>query len=651
MSSVVHTIKQERKQPLSSWYPIALWRSRPETALAIAVGAIAVAGLVLRLVELAERPLHHDESLDAWFSWKVLEGTYEGYDPVYHGPLRFYLTAGLFWLFGESHTTARLWAVLAGVGLIVLPWFLRRWLGALATVVASAVLAFSPISLYMTRLGREDALMALITLALMVVIVRLVEQPHTFEQPQSLSRSQMWLPAIMGLLLAAGFAVKETIFIVVFIFGGFFLVLLIEQAAQHRLQGPGADVSGGWVQRARWQGWAWMLPVGLVPMGIAFAVSSYYEVEVFLTLGIYGVLLLEVVLLLAGPRTIWELPIVRSVRRVSGRAWLLGAGVFLFFFALWFTVFFQQMGGFWDGFTEGITYWRGEQDTNRGGERWHYYLYTVPLYEYLVCVLAAVGAWQVFRKPTFLGKFMLWTAVASWFSYSWASERFPWLALHLVVPMAFLAGFGIEALWQGAKRAWMTISSISVRALAGSIAGVVVLGLVVSTLFFSWRVNYQNQRMPAELLTQVHTTHDYLDTVRRIEALNRYASQVGYEPVTVAIDTTLSVPNLWYFRKYPSLSWADTNSAASVTADFVLHATESDFEGAGANLADYSTTRLALRDWWAPQFDSYHDGWFSGWARWLVNREVWNENTLGSYDFYLSVSPRALTLESELSFS
>lgn len=457
---------RERDEALGSWSVREFWRRRPETALSIAVGAMALAGLVLRLVELAERPLHHDESLDAWYSWKFLEGTYEGYDPVYHGPLRFYLTSAFFWVFGESHTTARMVAVLAGVGMIVLPWFLRRSLGPVVTLTASAVLAFSPIALYMTRLGREDSLTAFITLAMMVVIIRFLDRPR------------LLLPALFGFLLAAGLAVKETAFIAVFIFGGFFLALLAEQAAQNKRAG---NTEG---QQSAAAGRSWMLPAGLVPMGIAFSVSAYYNVEVFLTLGIYGVLMLEVILLLASPRSIWDLPVVRAARSVSGWGWVLAAAVFLFFFALLFTVFFTKPEGFLDGFTEGLTYWRGEQDTNRGSEPWHYYLYTIPLYEYLVCILAAIGAVHVFRNPTFTGKFMLWTAVASWFSYSWASERFPWLALHILVPMGFLAGYGVQVLWRVRRRSWMLP------------VWVVVAGLLASTLFVSWRANYANQRDP-----------------------------------------------------------------------------------------------------------------------------------------------------------
>ena len=609
---------RERGEVAKSWSPVEFWRRRPETALAISVGAMALAGLVLRLVELAERPLHHDESLDAWYSWKFLEGAYEGYDPVYHGPLRFYLTAGFFWVFGESHTTARMVAVLAGVGLIILPWFLRRSLGPVVTLTASAVLAFSPIALYMTRLGREDSLTAFITLAMMVVIARFLDRPR------------LLLPSLFGFLLAAGFAVKESVFIVVFIFGGFFLALLAEQAAQQRRAGRSEG------RRRGAAGWSWMLPAGLAPMGIAFAVSAYYDVEVFLTLGIYGVLMLEVIGLLAGPRSIGNLPVVRAARSVPWRGWALAAAVFLFFFALWFTVFFDKPEGFMDGFTDGLSYWRGEQETNRGNEPWHYYLYTIPLYEFMVCVLAVIGAVSVFRNPTFVGKFMLWTAVASWFSYTWASERFPWLALHILVPMGFLAGYGVQVLWRVRRKFWM----LPVWA--------VLAGLLAGTLFVSWRSNYVDQRDPRELLTQVHTTYDYVDTVHRIEALNEYSKSIGEGPVTVAVDTGISVPSLWYFRDYEARSWIDSASAPWLSADVVLHLPENDIAGSAPELAGHQTTRMPLRDWWAPQFESYHDGWFSGWGNWLVDREVWNPGTLGSADFDLSVSPRVLDLEARM---
>ena len=47
----------------------------------------------MRLIALGDRPFHHDESQDAYFSWVFwTQGGYR-YQPILHGPLRFYLTA------------------------------------------------------------------------------------------------------------------------------------------------------------------------------------------------------------------------------------------------------------------------------------------------------------------------------------------------------------------------------------------------------------------------------------------------------------------------------------------------------------------------------------------------------------------------------
>ena len=54
---------------------------------------LIAAALVVRVIDLGDRPFHHDESQDAYFSCLFRQsGDYE-YNPLLHGPLRFYLTA------------------------------------------------------------------------------------------------------------------------------------------------------------------------------------------------------------------------------------------------------------------------------------------------------------------------------------------------------------------------------------------------------------------------------------------------------------------------------------------------------------------------------------------------------------------------------
>ena len=57
---------------------------------------------------------HHDEAIHAWFSYELLTKGAWVYDPSYHGPFLYYVTAGMFSLFGASDLVARLLPALFG---------------------------------------------------------------------------------------------------------------------------------------------------------------------------------------------------------------------------------------------------------------------------------------------------------------------------------------------------------------------------------------------------------------------------------------------------------------------------------------------------------------------------------------------------------
>ena len=70
--------------------------------------AILIVAIILRFSFLDLKLFHHDEAIHAWFSYQLLtEGTYI-YDPVYHGPFLYYVTAGKFVLVGGSDLCGRI---------------------------------------------------------------------------------------------------------------------------------------------------------------------------------------------------------------------------------------------------------------------------------------------------------------------------------------------------------------------------------------------------------------------------------------------------------------------------------------------------------------------------------------------------------------
>src|SRR3954453_11891139 len=215
---------------------------RPRGELLLWALLIAVA-LGLRLYDLGARPFHHDESQDAYFSWVLqTDGDYK-YDPLLHGPLRFYLTAAMYTLFGASDFTARLAPALMGATMVALLYPLRRQLVRIAAYAAARLLAIGPSYLYLSRSAREDIYIAAITLAMLVVAFRFLDRPRRGH------------PAMFGALLALSFGTKESTFITVFVAGSFFLLAIAWQARAAGDWREGQIVRA--LRRPRWEDWAW----------------------------------------------------------------------------------------------------------------------------------------------------------------------------------------------------------------------------------------------------------------------------------------------------------------------------------------------------------------------------------------------------------
>lgn len=175
---------------------------------------LAAVAAVLRLIDLGDRPFHHDESQVAYFSWVFYDrGDYE-YQPILHGPLMYYLTALSYVLFGDSDLTARLAAAVMGTLIVVLPYLLRDLIGRKAALAAAVLLAFGPTFLYYSRFVREDIFISAINFGLLIAVFRYLDRPS----PKG--------PAIIGALTACAFATKEATFITLFVAGTFLMAAI-----------------------------------------------------------------------------------------------------------------------------------------------------------------------------------------------------------------------------------------------------------------------------------------------------------------------------------------------------------------------------------------------------------------------------------------
>ena len=655
------------------------------------IAGVTLIGLALRLFVLGDRAMHHDESLDAWWSWNYLNGTFTGYDPVYHGPLRFYITAGFYGLFGTTEFAARLFSALSGAFLIATPWFIRRQIGNIAAGAAAVALCVSPTMLYFSRFGREDAQIAFLTGVMIVLAAMYMRRP------------QAWVPSAFMFFLACSFAIKESTYIWIVIVGGYFLVVIAVQA--HRLHQSYADdqaevgaprisshvllAIAGIAMAASALSWRVVgnVYIGLALLSIAMAavlVLTNFDFErvwpiaalflmivtvvigatlgiAFYLIAVYGFGLLGVAIFKSmqatrGDGTYNDIPILARMGEIGVMPWVIAVAVLVFFFEAFFTGWFYQHPEKWTaGVTDAVRYWDSQQEVNRGGQPWYYYLVSTPVYEWLFIGLAAIGTWRAIKRPTFTMGFLVWTAAASLILYSYAGERMPWLIVHPLLPVLFLAGIGFHWLWKDRS------------ALSPLLLGLVAFGLVW-TSFISLRASFSTDTDARELLVQAGQATEHVEEVlAEIKALDAVSRAELGRPARIGVTTDNSWPWAWYFRD-SGASFFNPKDGINLDSgilelpsnigelDIVLQdwlATSADGETQWFDPAlgapGFQSRSYAMRSWWVPAYApgggtsvSYADAGPVEWLKYAFLLESWpdaNGNVgCGSVDQYLLVS-------------
>lgn len=615
-----------------------------------------------RLSYLGIRTFHHDESLDAWFSLQYLDGVYKGYDPVYHGPLRFYITAAFFWLFGQSDAIARLLPAISGIVVVVLPWVWRRNLGIVGTPFTVALLLTSPTMLYFSRFGREDSFFLTLTFLTVITLISFLSHP------------KRWHPIALLLLLVLGLAVKESIFLTVFIFGSFGIVLIGQDlliASFHqvkgsavkkpqykevkrevRIEGTGRRTINVRSQVSRDTKFdavseetirRWFLLLGIVLMFAVFLWIGTNPGEqegspTLLKLGLYGAALAFVALLcglLAARRRIrlFQVPVVRAMTTPRLGGWILAVVVAAVIFVALFTQFFQQFdgpgvvtapyGAIRNGLVSGFEYWLGEQATVRGDSRWQYYLVLLLGYEWIALGLAFMGLIEVVRKPNLFGQIIVWWASASLIVYSWAGERMPWLLVHLLLPIAILAGIGGQSLWDRRKRKGATIC----------LGFVIVIGFAYASVTSIYS-SYIRGGEPQELFVQAgQATPEVVEWTKQLEVLDRISLAHFDKHLEVKIDSDVYWPYGWYLRDFHSSSYAVIGSGSFPSGADLVFVPHWDRMTPEEDDGTYVEIPYEHRWWWVPEFDAGISGpnqlgnLLSVWADWIWNREPWDSES------------------------
>ena len=458
---------------------------------------VILLGAVLRFWGLGDKPLHHDESLHAYYSLQLLNNMAhwtwcvnpppQGYScyiytPLLHGPFQFHFIALVYKISqllgaadnGVNTTTVRILAATLGTAIVALPFFLRDYLGKVGAWLACFLLAVSPSMVYFSRFAREDIYMAFFTLLMVVGIARYV---HT--------RKMRWL-----VITAAGFsfsyATKEATFLTILVFGSFLGALIawelgLKVSLRSRFNQESPIVS--WLPKS-------FAPVAVLIYFVIAGIAAKYlfawvkSVSIYITdpnnvnaandyvqrlkditvaiVPVIGILLGAFVLVLLYREIKGKLPVAKrrglatkvdperqplldTILTMPWTHWFFALLVAWVIFLLLFSVMLTNIrGGIGDGFWQGLYYWLQQQQVARGNQPWYYYLMLISLYEQVGVVFGLLGIVRSIAQPTRFRLFMVYWFVGNFVLYSWAAEKMPWLMIHITMPMLILAAIGLE---------------------------------------------------------------------------------------------------------------------------------------------------------------------------------------------------------------
>ncbi|MBI2934832.1 MAG: TIGR03663 family protein [Chloroflexi bacterium] len=507
---------------------------------------VVIAGL-MRFIDLGGRAIHYDESLHAFYAWKLATGQGYQHNAMMHGPFQFIAPAFIFKLFGATEYTSRMVAALLGTAMVGLPYFLRKQMGKGGALLASLLLAFSPSMVYLSRFIREDIYTLFFTLIMVICLWRYLDQGK--------ARYLYTGAAALGL----GFATKETTFITVVIFGSF----LILMAAREFLGGMARGFDFSQASRPV----EFLVLLGSLSLPLYSAGISVFQKTFKVTLTSVGQAGwpegapegggLAVAGLVVG--ILLTLSVVIGLRW-KPRVWGWCALIFWGIFTLLYTTFFTNPLGFASGMWQSLGYWMAQQPKHRLTQPWFYYPLELSLYEFLLALLGAAALVYYFvRKKNPFTNFLVYWFLATLVLYLYAGEKAPWLIVHLVLPLTLLAAnFAGDVLGGAVFRArWLR---------AGP--AVLMAFLFVLTLWVGFRLNYTHDDSTTELMVYAQGSADLTRVIEDIDALARETGEGKAMKITV--DSALTWPLAWYLREYVAVGYPNLAAMSSPPDGSVL---------------------------------------------------------------------------------
>lgn len=509
-----------------------------------------------RFWDLAMKPLHHDEGVNGYFLINLFrEGIYK-YDPSnYHGPTLYYISLAFTKVFGLETFPIRASMAIFGVLMVAMVLCLRKYLGTLGSILAALFVALSPGMVFISRYFIHEIFFVFCSLGIVLGILFFIEGRKAGIFSTILMTLLLLVCFVPPAIVLANIIGKENPTLLWILQIGFFAIeaFLVFLVMRMLLS------------------WNDGRPIYLMLASASTALFFATKETAFITIGtmliacvcvwiwlkIYGGVFGEPKSNELEPLKLnWDTFLQRF--RDSDAKLLSLAVVITFVYVS--VIFFSSFFTYWEGVIgafKAYAFWTKTGTTDHTQSGFLGYAKWLVKLEAPILLLSAVGTIIAFAKGRHIFAMFtgLW-AFGLFLAYSIIPYKTPWLALSFILPMAMIAGYGINEIFNN--------RDIAFKALAGllMIFAIGVLSYQTYDLNFE---RYDDDSMP---YVYAHTQRGFLDMIKKIEY---YAEKSELDKnASIEIVSPEYWPMPWYMRNYPKAVFhgriIDANTAEMIVA-------------------------------------------------------------------------------------
>lgn len=295
-----------------------------------------------------------------------------------------------------------------------------------------------------------------------------------------------------------------------------------------------------------------------------------------------------------------------------------GVIIFALVYSALYSVFFTSWNSFKIGLPNpfsseyGLGFWLSQNPKRLGGQPWYYYIMLFAVYEPVVLAGFVGSAYYYFVRKRVFPIFLMIFSIINLAIFSWAGEKFPWLAINSLVPMIVVAGYFAGDIIKGLKRKYEKI-------FAGIMAVLLVFGI-----YSAYMLAYKNSYDTRELAVYVQTPKKIYDKFMKIKEDCRKSQSCALT------DADISWPMSYIFRDNGGLYNAE-NLTVGENVKYLIAENIPKIDGK-INADEWISKSYQLREWWVPT--DYPNGYtVKNLVKYLFTRQIWSEK--GGYDIMI----------------